>query len=111
MRYETGTLELTLGSQKFETTYEKKVYEKFEDLLLEAQAGEKETANILKKLNYAEDLDRRTSTRAEFVKDGDAAKAASIEAQIKAFMKAREKANKPITESEARKKVLALMEE
>lgn len=117
MRFETGTVDITLGDQKFDTTYEKKVYESLEDVLKEAQGdgekitAEKAQANILKKLNMAEDWERRTSARTEFLKDGDAAKAASIEAQVKAFIKAREKAGKPVTEAQARAKVAAMMED
>ena len=117
MRFEQGTVDITLGDQKFDTTYEKKVYETLEDVLKESQSdgekvtSEKATANILKKLNMAEDWERRTSARTEFLKDGDAAKAASIEAQVKAFMKAREKAGKPVTESQARAKVALMMED
>lgn len=117
MRFEQGTVDITLGSQKFDTSYEKKVYENLDDVLQECQGDgekitpEKATANILKKLNMAEDWERRTVARNEYLKDGDAAKAASIEAQVKAFMKAREKAGKPITEADARKKVALMMED
>lgn len=111
MRNETGTVDITLGNQKFDTTYEKKIYETLEDILKEAQESDKSTALILKKLNMAEDWERRTSARNEYLKDGDAAKAASIEAQVKAFMKAREKAGKPVTEADARKKVALMMED
>lgn len=117
MRFETGTVDITLGDQKFDTQYEKKVYESIEDILKECQGDgdkvtpEKATVNILKKLNMAEDWERRTSARTEYLKDGDAAKAASIEAQVKAFMKAREKAGKPVTESQARAKVALMMED
>ena len=117
MRFEQGTVDITLGDQKFDTTYEKKVYETLEDVLKESQGdgekvtSEKATANILKKLNMAEDWERRTSARTEFLTAGDAAKAASIEAQVKAFMKAREKAGKPVTESQARAKVALMMED
>lgn len=116
MRNETGTVDINIGDQKFDTTYEKKVYETLEDILREAQGdskttAEKATAAILKKLNMAEDWERRTAARNEYLKDGDAAKAASVEAQVKAFMKAREKAGKPVTESQARAKVAAMMED
>ena len=116
MRFETGTVDITLGDQKFDTQYEKKVYETLEDILKESQGDQKTTpekavANILKKLNMAEDWERRTSARTEYLKDGDAAKAASVEAQVKAFMRSREKHKKPVTEEEARKRVLAMMED
>lgn len=116
MRNETGTVNIELGDQKFDTTYTKKIYESLEDVLQEAQGNDKTpadkaTALILKKINMAEDWERRTAARTEYLKDGDAAKAASIEAQVKAFMKAREKAGKPVTESQARAKVAAMMED
>lgn len=112
MRTETGTVDITLGNQKFDTNYEKKIYESIEDVLAEASNSAKEAQNILKKLNMAEDWERRTNARNEYLKnDDEAATAASVEAQVKAYMKAREKAKKPVTEAEARKKVLAMMED
>ena len=112
MRFETGTVDITLGDKKFDTNYEKKVYESIEDILKEVSEDEKKNSvSILKKLNMAEDWERRTSARNEYLKDGDAAKAASFEAQVKAFMKAREKAGKPVTESQARAKVTLMMED
>lgn len=111
MRNEQGTVDITLGNQKFDTTYEKKIYETMEDVIREASESDKSAVLILKKLNMAEDWERRTTARNEYLKDGDAAKAASIEAQVKAFMKAREKAGKPITEADARKKVALMMED
>lgn len=109
MRFETGEIEVTLGDQKFTTTYEKKVYESIEDILKEVSEDEKKnTVTILKNVNMGEDWERRTSARQEFLKDGDAAKAASIEAQVKAFMKTREKEKRPITYADARKKILAM---
>ena len=117
MRFEQGTIELTLGDQKFDAQYEKKIFETLEDVLKEAQGDgekvtpEKATASILEKINLAEDWKRRLAARTEFLKDGDAAKAASIEAQVKAFIKAREKAGKPVTESQARAKVALMMED
>lgn len=111
MRNEQSTIELTLGEQKFEAQYEKKIYESFDDILSEAQEGEKAVASILKRINMAEDWERRTAARQEYLKDGDAAKAATFEANVKAFIKAREKAGKPITEADARKKVTLMMED
>lgn len=112
MRNETGTVDITLGDQKFDTQYEKKIYESIEDILREVSEDEKKnTALILKKLNMAEDWERRTAARNEYLKDGDAAKALSIEKQVKAFMNAREKAGKPVTEAQARVKVAAMMED
>ena len=116
MRYEQSTVDITLGDQKFDAPYEKKTYESFEDILREAQGDDKTTAekaqgNILKKLNAAEDTDRRLAARQEALKDGDIARAASVEAQVKAFMKSRSKHHKPVTEEEARKRVLAMMED
>lgn len=111
MRFEQSTIELTLGEQKFEAQYEKKIYESMEDILQEAQEGDKAVASIVKRVNMAEDWERRTAARQEYLKDGDAAKAATFEANVKAFIKAREKAGKPITEADARKKVTLMMED
>lgn len=110
MRFETATVDITLGEQKFDTQYEKKTYEKKEDVLEEFQ-DEKKALSILKKLNMAEDWERRTAARTEFLKDGDAAKAAAFEAQVKMYIKAKEKDGKPITEAQARAKVRQMMEE
>jgi hypothetical protein len=112
MRTETGTVDITLGNQKFDTNYEKKIYENIEDVIREASENEKNALNIVKKLNMAEDWERRTNARNEYLKNDDvAATAASVEAQVKAYMKAREKAKKPVTEAEARRKVAAMMED
>lgn len=117
MRFETGTVNIELGEQKFDTQYQKKIYETMEDILSESQGDgdkltpEKAQLSIVKRINMAEDWERRTAARSEFLKDGDAAKAVSLEKNIKAFMNAREKAGKPITEAEARRKVLVMMED
>lgn len=112
MRFETSTVDITLGDKKFDTAYEKKIYENIEDILQEVQQDEKKnTALILKKLNMAEDWERRTSARTEYLKDGEAAQAMSFEKQVKAFIAAREKAGKPVTEAQARAKVTAMMED
>jgi hypothetical protein len=111
MRTETSSFEITLGDKKFEAPYEKKVYETLEDILKEAQEGKDKTLTILKRINMAEDWQRRTDARAEYLKDGDAAQLKSFEDQVKAYIKAREKAGKPITESAARAKVKAMMED
>ena len=110
MRFETGTVDINIGEQKFDTQYEKKVYENKADVLEELQ-DDKKSVLVLKFLNMAVDWERRTQARNEFLKDGDAAKAASVEAQVKAYMKAREKAGKPITESAARARVAQMMED
>lgn len=110
MRFETGTVDITLGDQKFDTQYEKKVYENRDDILGELQ-DDKKSLLILKKLNMAEDWERRTAARTEYLKDGDAAKAAAFEAQVKMYIKAKEKVGKPVTEAQAREKVRLMMEE
>lgn len=110
MRFETGTVDITLGDKKFDTQYEKKVYEKREDVL-EELSDDKKSLLILKKLNMAEDWERRTQARNDYMKDGDAAKAAAFEAQVKMYIKAKEKDGKPITEAQARAKVKQMMEE
>ena len=112
MRYETSTVDITIGDQKFDTQYEKKIYESIEDILKEVQEDEKKnTVLVLKQLNMAVDWERRTTARNEYLKDGDAAKAAAVEAQVKMYIKAREKAGKPVTEAQARAKVASLMED
>ena len=110
MRYETGTVDINIGDQKFDTQYEKKTYEKPADVLEELQ-DEKSALLVLKKLNMAEDWERRTAARNLYLKDGDAAKAAAFEAQVKMYIKALEKAKKPVTEEQAREKVRAMMED
>lgn len=110
MRSETATLDVNLGGQKFEPTYEKKIYETLDDIVSESR-DPKGLALILKKLNMAEDWQRRTDARAEYLKDGDAAQLKSFEDQVKAYKKARENAGKPITEAQARAKVKAMMED
>lgn len=112
MRTETGTMEISIGSKKFETTYQKKIYETLEDVLNEASSdGDKGVALVLKKINWAEDWERKTSARQEFIKEGDAAIADSFEKQVKMYMKNREKAGKPVTEAQARAKVQAMIDE
>lgn len=112
MRNETGVMEITIGSKKFETTYEKKVYESLDDVLAEASSdGDKGIAVVLKKMNWAEDWERKTSKRQEFIKEGEAAVADSFEKQVKLYMKNREKAGKPVTEAQARAKVQAMIDE
>ena len=111
MRYETKTVDITLGDQKFDTQYEAKIYESISDILEEAQSSDKDKTQILKNINMAEDWNRRTKARTEYMKDGDAAIAKSFEDQVKAYMAAREKANKPVTVEQARAKVKAMMED
>lgn len=109
MRQETVVANIMIGNQKFETTFTKDVYMDRDDIL-DAIKTDKGLALMLDKINKAEDLDKRTSARQEFLKDGEAAAAKSLEDQVKAFIKQREKAGKPITYEAARKKVIVMNE-
>lgn len=112
MRFETGTIELNLGNKKFDATYEKKVYESMDDIVKEAAEGEKSVALILKKINQGEDWERRTDARKNFLNnDESAGRAKAFEDQVKAYISAREKAGKPVSDAQARAKVTAMMED
>ena len=112
MRNETVTLEVTMGKQTFSTTYEKLIWDTPDDVIQALSNGDKEPALVLDKINMAEDWKRRTKARLEFTKEDDeVSKAKSIEDQVKAYINTRQKMGKPVTEADARKRVLAMMEE
>jgi hypothetical protein len=109
MRNETGTVDITLGEQKFDTTYQKKIYETLDDVYQESHADGGKA--ILKKLNMAEDWERRTKARNDFLKDGEAAKAKAFEDNVKAYINALQKSGKAVNEAKVRARVAAMMEE
>jgi len=102
MRTETGTVEVTVGNQKFTGPLTKQVFETTDDVLQFLQKPET-AKEVIDHINYSIDLGERAKVRAQVLARPEVANFATLEKQVKDLMKTRAANGKPITEEQARK--------
>lgn len=95
-------------AREFTQAYTVDVYESVDDILASLQKPEV-AKDIIERLNYAFDFRARTAARNK-INSEQAAPDRAFEKQVKAFMKSRELAGKPVSEEKARQVIKAMLD-
>lgn len=94
--------------REFSQGYSVEVFESSDDIL-EALQDKKKATDILERLNYAFEFRARTNARNK-INSEQAAPERAFDKQVKAFMKSRELAGKPVSEEKARQVIKAMLD-
>lgn len=108
MTTKTGIVTVKVDEKEFNENFSVVLYDSVDDILAGLQS--KETAeDILGRLNYALEFRAKSNARNKIAAE-QAAPDRAFANQVKAFMKSRELAGKPITEDKAKQVVRALLD-